>query len=61
MLELWVECFSLYYSLYSIFDSGILPVVSVCGCTLVKPNHINIGVLCDKVIFILLFSASLGF
>jgi hypothetical protein len=37
----------LLLSLYSSFDSGFSPVVSNSGCRLVKPNHLNLGVVCD--------------
>ena len=29
------------------FDSEFLQVVSNSGCRLVKPNHLNLGVVCD--------------
>jgi hypothetical protein len=30
---------------------NILRVVSASGCSLIKPNHLNFGVLCDCVIY----------
>jgi hypothetical protein len=34
---------------------NILLIVSTSGCRLIKPNHLNFGVLCDCVIY---YSAS---
>jgi hypothetical protein len=45
------EWFSLYYFLYStILTVNFLRVVSASGCQLIKPNYLNLGVLCDCVI-----------
>jgi hypothetical protein len=30
---------------------NIFQVVSAGGCKLIKPNHLNLGVLCDCIIF----------
>ena len=47
-LGLWVlSDFSPYYFCTPSFDSKFLWVFSNSGCRLVKPNHLNLGVVCD--------------
>jgi hypothetical protein len=46
------EWFFLYYSLYYIIlIVNFLQVISASGCRLIKPNHLNLLVLCGCVIF----------
>jgi hypothetical protein len=47
-LGLWVLSVFLPVTLCTpSFDSEFLRVVSNSGCRLVKPNHLNLGVVCD--------------
>jgi hypothetical protein len=52
--------FSVLHFVLHILIVNFFRVVSASGCRLVKPNHLNLGVLCDYVLSVLLFSASLG-
>jgi hypothetical protein len=50
------EWFSLYYFVLRLLIVNFLRVVSTSGCRLIKPNHLNFGVLCDWFFWYLLIS-----
>lgn len=51
VLRLWVLSGFFLTIICTIFWYWLFLVVSACGCWLVKPNHVNFGILCGWFIF----------